>query len=139
MNLKVRVTSKNSSIRPKKSKTVRLRKKVIQELKDLIYKQNEKHKSYNIGRKINHLGQKRIGKRQNLSNEDAKKVKQLNDLTTHGLKTIAKLREIKNYSNMTRQELIYTLLRSEKAPQEDNYLRHLDKTTDSELKKESSM
>ena len=36
---------------------------------------------------------------------------------------------------MTREELIYTLLRSEKAPQEDNYLDYLDKTTDSELKK----
>ena len=36
---------------------------------------------------------------------------------------------------MTRKELIYTLLRSEKAPQEDNYLDYLDKTTDSELKK----
>ena len=36
---------------------------------------------------------------------------------------------------MTTKELIYTLLRSEKAPQEDNYLDYLDKTTDSELKK----
>ena len=36
---------------------------------------------------------------------------------------------------MTRKELIYTLLRSEKAPQEDNYLDYLDKTTDSVFKK----
>ena len=53
-----------------------------------------------------------------------KKVKQLNELTTHGLKTIAKLREIKNYNNLTREDLIYTLLRSEEAPQENNYLRY---------------
>ena len=43
MNIKKRRTSKNTSISAIKSKTVRLRKKVIQELKDLIYKQNEKH------------------------------------------------------------------------------------------------
>ena len=36
---------------------------------------------------------------------------------------------------MTREELIYTLLRSEKAPQEDNYLDYLDKTTDNVFKK----
>ena len=35
-------------------------------------------------------------------------VKQLDELTTHGLKTIVKLGEIKNYSDMTREELIYT-------------------------------
>ena len=116
MNLKTRRTSKNAKLRSLKSKTVGLRKKVIQELKDLIYKQSGKHKSCNIRRKFSRLGLKTIGKRQNLSNKDVNKVKQLNESTTHGLKTIAKLREIKNYSNMTREQLIYTLLRSGKAP-----------------------
>ena len=37
---------------------------------------------------------------------------------------------------MTREQLIYTLLRSEKAPQEDNYLTHLESTTTTDLKKE---
>ena len=36
---------------------------------------------------------------------------------------------------MTREELIYTLLRSEKAPQESNYLTYLDNATDSDLHK----
>ena len=112
-------------------------KKVVQELKDLIYKQSGKHKSCNIRRKFSRLGLKTIGKRQNLSNKDVNKVKQLNELTTHGLKTIAKLREIKNYSNMTREQLIYTLLRSKKAPQEDNYLTHLKSTTTSDFKKKN--
>ena len=95
MNLKLRRTSKNSSIRALRSKTVRLRKKVIQELKHLIYKQKEKNKSNNICRTVNPMRLKRIGKRQNLSNKDVNKVKNLNELTTHGLKTIAKLREVK--------------------------------------------
>ena len=62
-------------------------------------------------------------------------VKQLNELTNYDLKTIAKLREIKNYNNLTREDLICVLFRLEEAPQEDNYLRYLDNTTDSELKK----
>ena len=152
MNLKVRGTSKNGSIRANKSKInesreklikernekiqiTRLRKKIIKELKDLVYRQTEKHKSYNTGRRVNRLGFKKIGKRQNLTNKDIKKVKQLNKLTTHGLKTIAKLREIKNYNNLTREDLIYTLLRSEEAPQENNYLRYLGNALNSELKK----
>ena len=43
MNIKKRGTSKNRSVSAIKSKPVRLRKKVIQELKDYICKQNEKH------------------------------------------------------------------------------------------------
>ena len=82
MNPKVRGTSKNSSTRAIKSKTVRLRKKVIQELKELIYRQKEKNKSHNTRRRVNRLGLKTIGKRQNLSKNDIEKVKQLNELTT---------------------------------------------------------
>ena len=152
MNPKVRGTSKNGSIRANKSKInelrkklskernekiqiTGLRKKIIKELKDLVYRQVDKHKSYNTLRRVNRLGLKKIGKRQNLTNKDIKKVKQLNKLTTHGLKTIAKLREIKNYNNLTREDLIYTLLRSEEAPQENNYLRYLGNALNSELKK----
>ena len=147
MNLKVRGTSKNSSIRTNKPRKklikernekiqiTRLRRKIIKELKELVHRQTEKHKSYNTRRRVNRLGLKKIGKRENLTNRDIKKVKQLNELTTHGLKTIAKLREIKNYNNLTREDLIYTLLRSEGAPQENNYLRYLDNALNSELKK----
>ena len=44
------------------------------------------------------------------------------------------MRESKSYSNTTREHLIYTLLRSEKAS-EDNYLTHLESTTTSDLRK----
>ena len=64
-----------------------------------------------------------------------KQVKRLNELTTYGPKTIAKMREINNYNDMSREELIYILLRSKKAPQKDNYLKYLNNATNSELKK----
>ena len=38
------------------AQTIRLLEKLIKELKDLIYKQNEKQKSHNIHRKVNRLG-----------------------------------------------------------------------------------
>ena len=64
-----------------------------------------------------------------------KQVKRLNELTTYGPKTIAKIREINNYNDMSREELIYILSRSKKAPQKDNYLKYLNNATNSELKK----
>ena len=64
-----------------------------------------------------------------------KQVKRLNELTTYGPKTIAKMREINNYNDMSREELIYILLRSKKAPQKDNYLKYLNNATNSKLKK----
>ena len=122
-----------------KSKIKELRNEIIKELKELIYRQTEKRKSYNTRRRVNRLCLKKIGKRKNLSNEDVEEVKWLNELTTYDLKTIAKLREIKDYNNLKREDLIYVVLRSEEAPQEDNYLQYLDSPTDSELKKELTL
>ena len=159
MNPKVRGTRKNSSIRANKSKINELRKKLIKERSekiqitglhkkkikelqldlDLVYRQTEKHKSYNTRRRVNCLGLKKIGKRENRTNKDIKKVNKLNELTTHGLKTIAKLREIKNYNNLAREDLIYTLLRSEEDPQENNHLRYFGNVLNSKLEKESTM
>ena len=76
MNHKVRGTSKNSSVRANKSKInelhktiikehnqktqiTRLRQKIIKELKELVYRQTEKHKSDNTCRRINGSGLKR--------------------------------------------------------------------------------
>ena len=56
-------------------------------------------------------------------------------MTTYGPKTIAKMQEINNYNDMSREELIYILLRSKKAPQKDNYLKYLNNATNSKLKK----
>ena len=122
-----------------KNKIKELRNEIIKELKELIYRQTEKRKSYNTRRRVNRLCLKKIGKRKNRSNEDVEEVKWLNKLTIYDLKTIAKLREIKDYNNLKREDLIYVLLRSEEAPQEDNYLQYLDNTTDSGLKKELTL
>ena len=38
-------------------------------------------------------------KKQNLSNKDVEEIKRLNNLTTHGIKKLAKIRGIKNYDD----------------------------------------
>ena len=123
----------------KKYKSQDYIKKIIEEIKHLVYRQTEKHKSYNTRRRVNRLGLKKIGRGENLTDKDMKKVKKQNELTTHGLKTIANLREIKNYNNLAREDLIYTLFRSEEDPQENNYLRYFGNVLNSKLEKESTM
>ena len=54
-------------------------------------------------------------------------------LTKNGLIKIAELREIKNARRLSREDLICTLLRSEKVSQEDSYLRHASTNTKSEI------
>ena len=50
------------------------------------------------------------------------------------LKKIAILRRIKDYDILSKESLIYTLLRSEKNLFEDNYMKHINHTTDDEIK-----
>ena len=38
-----------------------------------------------------------------------------------------------NYNNLSKEYLIYTLLRSEKDTQEDNYLKYINNATNSKL------
>ena len=50
------------------------------------------------------------------------------------LKKIAILRRIKNYDNLSREDLIYTILRSESNPVESNYTKYINNNTDDRIK-----
>ena len=50
------------------------------------------------------------------------------------LKRIAKLRNIKNYGNLSKEDLIYIILRSEKSLYENNYSNYIRNNTDDKIK-----
>ena len=50
------------------------------------------------------------------------------------LKKLAKLQGIKNYDNLSREDLIYTLLRSEKSLYEDNCEKYIRNNTTNKLR-----
>ena len=50
------------------------------------------------------------------------------------LKKIAILQRIKNIDSLSKEDLIYTLLRSEKDSLEDNYVKYINNNTDDEIK-----
>ena len=51
------------------------------------------------------------------------------------LQTLAKLRRIKNYDELLRDDLIYTLFRTEKIILEDHYMKCISNTANNEIHK----
>ena len=76
----------------------------------------------------------KISKIQNISRNDLHKVTKLQDKSLDDLKKIAKLRRIKNYDNLSKEDLIYTLLRSESDLVESNYEKYINNNTNDEIK-----
>ena len=48
----------------------------------------------------------------------------MNDLSQDVLKKLAKLQQIKNYNTLSKENLMYALLRSQN-PNEENYIKHI--------------
>ena len=91
-------------------------------------------KSHNIYKKFSRISRKIIDKRLNPTKSDLRKAQTLHNKSLSDLKRLARLRRIKNYWDMTKKDLIYTLLRSEKNVLEDNYMKYINVCTNDELK-----
>ena len=74
--------------------------------------------------KIKKIRPKKYVKKQNISENDLRKATKLQDKSLDDLKKIVKLRRIKNYDNLSKEDLDYTLLGSEKNFLEDNYIKY---------------
>ena len=99
-----------------------------------LYRRNIKHKSYSTCRKFKKLGLDKHTKKQNVSESDLHKATKLHNMSIDDLKQIARLQWIKYYDNLSKEDLIYVLLRSEKNLLEDNYIEYLNNNTDDRIK-----
>ena len=61
------------------------------------------------------MGLKRIAKIQNLSQNKLKQMTKMSNLLQNELKQIAKMRRIKDYKNMSKEELLLALLKSKQS------------------------
>ena len=89
--------------------------------------------------KINHkkllkMKLEKIAKKQNISKNDLSRTKKLQNNSIDELQAIAKLRGIKNYDNLTKEDLIFSLLKSESSPAERNYIKYFNNNTNDEIK-----
>ena len=87
----------------------------IKDLEDAVNKAIKKCNSQKIYNKISH---KLV-----LKGKELKRLKRLCDMSDNDLQLIARLQRIANHATMKREDLIYSLLRSEKDAYADNYLK----------------
>ena len=62
------------------------------------------------------------------------KAGKLKDKSIDELQEITKLKGIKNYDNLTKEDLIFSLLKSESNPVERNYIKYFNNSTNDEIK-----
>ena len=90
--------------------------------------------SYNIRRRFNRLGLKNIGKRKNITKNDLNKAVLLHNKSLSDLRKLAKLRRIKNIDNLSKEDLIYTLLRTKENIFENNYTKYTNNDINNPIK-----
>ena len=95
-------------------------------------------KSYSNRRKLRKVDLNTYIKKQNISENDLRKPAKLHNMSTDDLKKTAILRRIKNYDKLSREDLIYTLLRSEINLMESNYEKYITNNTNDEIKSKTN-
>ena len=135
MNLNdIKITRKELNIIAKNRGIEDPHKISTNDLMNTLIRHDKKRKSYNIRRKSNKLNLKKIGKKKNITIKELHKVLKLHDKSLDDLKKIAKFWRIKNYDNLLKEDLTYTLLKSVKNPLQDNYLNYINNVTDDRIK-----
>ena len=99
------------------------------ELLDTLSRYDTKCKVNSNCRKISKMGLEKIAKKQNIVKNELRKAEKLQNKSINELKGIAGLRRIKNYDNLTKEDLIFSLLKSESNPAERNYMKYFNNST----------
>ena len=76
----------------------------------------------------------KIAKIQNISKNDLSRAEKLQNKSIDELRGIARLRRLKNYDNLTKEDLIFSLIKSESNPVERNYMKYFNNSTNDEIK-----
>ena len=80
-------------------------------------------KNYLTVKKLEELGLNTLRKR-HIQIKELDRIQKLNELSHDVLKKLGELQRIKNYNTLSKENLIYALLRSQN-PNEDNYINHI--------------
>ena len=77
-------------------------------------------------RKLLKIKIEKIAKIQNISKNELNQAEKLQNKSIDELKAIARLRRIKNSDKLTKEDLIISLLKSERSALEYNYMKHFN-------------
>ena len=99
------------------------------ELLNTLSRYDSKRKVKSNRRKLLKIKLEKIAKIQNISKNELNKAEKLQNKSIDELRGIARLRRIKNYDNLTKEDLIISLLKSESNPVERNYMKYFNNST----------
>ena len=105
-----------------------------EEILNTLYRHDIKREVKSNRRKLSKINLKKIAKKQNISRNELRKAEKLQNKSIDKLQEIARLRRIKNYDNLTREDLIFSLLKSESNLAERNYMEYFNNSTNDEIK-----
>ena len=103
------------------------------DLIDTINRYISKTESYANCRKLKKVHPKFV-KKQNILENDLRKVTKLQKMSLDDLKKIAILRKIKKNDKLSREDLVYTLLRSQRDLTASNFEKYITNDTNDEIK-----
>ena len=89
-----------------------------EELLNTLSRYDSRRKVKSTHRKLLRIKLEKIAKKQNISKNELHIAEKLQNKLIDELKEIARLRRIKNYDNLTKEDLIFSLLKSESNPAE---------------------
>ena len=135
------MTSKNITLTRKeynliaKSRGIKEPQKMsTEELLDTLSRYDSKRKSESNPRKLNKINLKKITKKQNIWRNELRKAEKVQNKSRDELNEVAKFRRIKNYDNLRREDLIFSLLKSGSNLAELNYMKYFNNSTNDEIK-----
>ena len=134
MNSTIEFTTKEYNLIAKNRGIKEPEKMSTKELLGTLSRYDTKRKVNSNRRKILKMGLEKIAKKQNISKNELCKAEKLLDKSIDELKEIVRLRRIRNYDNLTKEDLIFSLLKSESNPAERNYTRYFNNSTNDEIK-----
>ena len=100
-----------------------------EELLNTLSRYDSKRKVKSNRRKLLKIKLEKIAKIQNISKNELSKAEKLQNKSIDELRGIARLRRIKNYDNLTKEDLIISFLKSESNPLERNYMKYFNNST----------
>ena len=105
-----------------------------EELLNTLSRYDSKRKVISNRIKLSKMKLEKVAKKQNISKNELRKAKKLQNKLIDELYGIAKLRGIKNYDNLTKEDLIFSFLKSESNPADRKYIKYFNNNTNDEIK-----
>ena len=129
MNSKIEFTKKELNLVAKNRCIKKPQNMSTIELLDTLGRYDTKRKVNSNRRKILKMGLEKIAKIQNISENELRKAENLQSKSIDELLEIARLRLFKKLDDLTKEDLIFRLLKSESNPVERSYMKYFNNST----------